>query len=131
MAELSRAYSGSPFEEQIGFVRAIRVGDRILVSGTAPVWPDNSVHPDAAVQTRRCFEIAGQALEELGSSLEHVVRTRMFILERADAAAVGAVHREVFKAHPPAATMVLAAGFLDERWLVEIELEATVPGDQS
>ncbi|MGB8961616.1 MAG: Rid family hydrolase, partial [Pseudonocardiaceae bacterium] len=64
--------SGSPFEKTIGFSRAVRVGDRVLVSGTAPVWPDGSWPDDVAVQTRRCFEIIAQALAEAGASLTDV-----------------------------------------------------------
>lgn len=131
MSQIGRAGSSSPFEEEIGFARAIRVGERVLVSGTAPIWPDGSVDTDPAVQARRCFEIAAEALAKLGSGLADVVRTRMFIRDRADAAAIGGVHRELFGEHPPAATMVLAAGFLDERWSVEIELEAVIPTDVS
>jgi hypothetical protein len=61
-AERRRASSGSPFEAAIGFSRALRVGDRVLVSGTAPVWPDGSCDPDPAVQARRCVEIEAEAV---------------------------------------------------------------------
>lgn len=119
-----RASGPSPFEEKFGFVRALRLGERILVSGTAPISPDGSVDTDAGAQARRCFEIARQAVEELGGRLDQTVRTRMYIVDREDAAAVGSVHAEVFSGHPPTATMVVVAGLLDERWRVEIELEA-------
>jgi len=71
--------SGSPFEATIGFSRAVRAGDRVLVSGTAPVWPDGSCDPDPEVQARRCFEIIVQALREPGARPEQVVRTRMYV----------------------------------------------------
>ncbi len=116
--------SGSPFEATIGFSRAVRSGDRILISGTAPVWPDGSVDPDVAVQARRCFEIILTALTEAGGEPRHVVRTRMFIVDATDGAAVGRVHGEIFGAIRPAATMVVVAGLLDPRWKVEIEAEA-------
>ncbi len=119
-----RVSSGSPFESTIGFSRAVKVGERILVSGTAPIWPDGSCDPDPAVQTKRCLEIIGSALEELGASLQDVVRTRMFITRPADADAIGRAHGEVFGEIRPAATMVIVAGLLDERWHVEIEAEA-------
>ena len=119
-----RVSSGSPFESTIGFSRAIRVGDRILVSGTAPIWPDGSCDPDPAVQTRRCLEIIEAALAELGASVSDVVRTRMFITDASDADAVGRTHGEVFGGVKPAATMVVVAELLDPRWKVEIEAEA-------
>jgi enamine deaminase RidA (YjgF/YER057c/UK114 family) len=104
----------------------VRVGDRVLVSGTAPVWPDGSCPGDAAVQARRCLEIIGEALAEAGAGLEDVVRTRMFLTDAADAPAVGAVHGEVLGRVQPAATMVVVAALLDARWRVEIEAEAIV-----
>ncbi len=118
--------SGSPFEKTIGFSRAVRVGDRVLVSGTAPVWPDGSCPDDAAVQTRRCIEIIAQALAEAGASLTDVVRTRMFLVDSSAADAVGAVHGELFGEVRPAATMVIVAGLLDPRWKIEIEAEAVI-----
>jgi enamine deaminase RidA (YjgF/YER057c/UK114 family) len=121
-----RVQSGSPFEAKIGFCRALRVGDRVLVSGTAPIWPDGSVDPDPGVQTERCLEIILAALAELGAGPEHVVRTRMFLVDAGDADAVGAAHGAVFGAIRPASTMVLAGGLLDPRWKVEIEAEAVL-----
>ena len=118
--------SGSPYETSIGFSRAVRVGDRVLVSGTAPIWPDGSCHPDVAAQTRRCLEIIVIALSEAGASPEHVVRTRTFITDRGDGEAVGRVHGEVFAGIRPASTMVVVAGLLDPRWKVEIEAEAVL-----
>jgi enamine deaminase RidA (YjgF/YER057c/UK114 family) len=119
-----RVSSGSPYEPVIGFSRAIRAGDRVWVSGTAPVWPDDHVDPDPAVQMRRCLQIALGALEELGASARDVVRTRVFLTDAADWEAVGRVHGERFADTRPAATMVVVAGLLDPRWKVEIELEA-------
>jgi enamine deaminase RidA (YjgF/YER057c/UK114 family) len=126
MGERRRASSGSPFETPIGFSRAIRAGDRVLVSGTAPVWPDGSCDPDAYTQACRCFEIAIGALEKLGGAAGDVVRTRMYLLDAADWEAVGRAHGGVFSDVRPAATMVVVAGLLDPRWRVEIELEAVV-----
>lgn len=124
MAGRERVGSGSPFEATIGFSRAVRVADRVVVSGTAPIWPDGSCAADAASQARRCLEIIGAALSDLGSSLADVVRTRMFLTSAADADAVAAVHGEVFGDVRPASTMVVVAGLLDPRWRVEIEAEA-------
>lgn len=118
--------SGSPFEPTIGFSRAVVVGDRVLVSGTAPVWPDGSCPDDAEVQARRCFEIIGAALADAGSSLTDVVRTRMFLVAAGDGEAVGRAHGAVFGDVRPAATMVVVAALLDPRWRVEIEAEAVL-----
>jgi enamine deaminase RidA (YjgF/YER057c/UK114 family) len=120
------ARSGSPFESAIGFSRAVRVGGTVAVSGTAPVWPDGSVDPDPAVQARRCWEIMLTALEELGGSVSDVIRTRQYLVDAADAGAVGAVHGEVFAGVQPASTMVVVKELLDPRWKVEMELDAIV-----
>lgn len=120
------ARSGSPFESTIGFSRAVRVGSTIAVSGTAPVWPDGSCDPDPAVQAARCWEIMLTALEELGGSVADVIRTRQYLVDPADADAVGLVHGEVFKGVQPASTMVVVKELLDPRWKVEMELDAVV-----
>jgi enamine deaminase RidA (YjgF/YER057c/UK114 family) len=119
-----RISSGLPFEGRIGFSRAVREGDRILVSGTAPVWPDGSCDPDPEVQAARCIEIIAEALEEGGAGLADVIRTRQFIVSAEDAEAVGRAHAAAFGDIRPASTMVLVAGLLDPRWRVEIEAEA-------
>ena len=119
-----RTSSGSPFEAVIGFSRAIQVGDRVLVSGTGPVWPDGTCPDDAGRQASRCFEIIAATLSRVGASMADVVRTRMFITSTGDAEAIGAVHREMFDQIRPAATMVVVAALLDSRWRVEIEAEA-------
>ena len=122
------ARSGSPFEASIGFSRAVRVGNAVAVSGSAPVWPDGSVDPDPAAQARRCWEICLAALEELGGTVDAVVRTRQYVVDAADADAVGSVHGEVFRGVRPASTMVVVAGLLDPRWRVEVELDAVLDG---
>jgi len=116
--------SGSPFESTIGFSRAVRVGSWVLVSGTGPVWADDSCPDDAGAQARRCLEIIGAALGEAGAEVTDVVRTRMYLTSAADAAEVGAVHAELFESVRPAATMVVVAALVDPRWRVEIEAEA-------
>lgn len=130
VSDRRRTSSASPYEASIGFCRALRVGDRVLVSGTAPIWADGSCAEDPADQARRCFEIISAALSELGGALHDVVRTRMFLTSAADAAAVGQVHGQVFAGAAPAATMVVVAGLLDPRWKVEIEAEAIVAADR-
>jgi enamine deaminase RidA (YjgF/YER057c/UK114 family) len=102
------------------------VDDRVIVSGTAPVWPDGSIDDDAYVQAKRCFEIIEAALTELGARMEHVVRTRMYITGAAWVDAVSRAHAEALGSVRPAATMVIAE-LLNEHWKVEIEAEAVIP----
>ena len=126
-----RTASASPYEAAYSFSRAVRVGDRIVVSGTAPVEPDGSSTPgDAAAQARRCFAIILGAIEELGASAADVVRTRMFITDPADADAIGAVHGEFFRDFRPASTMVVVSALLRPEWRIEIEAEALVGDDE-
>lgn len=121
------ASSGSPFEGSIGFSRAIRVGNRIIVSGTAPVEGDGSSTPgDAEAQADRCLAVIIAAVEQLGGTAHDVVRTRMFLTDAADADAVGRAHGRVFGAVRPASTMVAGAVLLRPEWRVEIEAEAVV-----
>ena len=125
---VERFRSGSPYEATIGFSRAVRVGDRILVSGTAPVPPaGEAVAAAAGDQMRRCGQIIAAALTGAGASLEQVVRTRMFITNPADADEIGAAHAELFAEAAPAATMVVVAALLDPKWKVEVEAEAVLP----
>jgi enamine deaminase RidA (YjgF/YER057c/UK114 family) len=130
MAERQSVSSESPFESSIGFSRALRVGDRVLVSGTGPVEPGGGCAGGADAQARRCFEIIGAALAQAGGSLDDVVRTRMFITSAADGEAVGAVHGELLGHVRPAATMVVVAGLLDPAWKVEVEAEAVLPAGE-
>ncbi|MGI8867643.1 MAG: RidA family protein [Mycobacteriales bacterium] len=120
--------SSSPYEASIGFSRAVRDGRYVAVSGTAPVWPDGHVDPDPLAQARRCWEIALAALADLGGGPEHVIRTRQFLVSRQPAEAAAQAHGEVFGAVRPASTMVIVAGLLDDRWQLEIELDAVLPG---
>src|SRR5512142_115240 len=114
--------SGSPYEPVIGISRAVRVGNVIAVSGTAPLKDGKTVAPgDAAGQARRCFEIIAEALKQAGASLQDVVRTRTFLTRIEDWEAVGRVHGEVFAGVRPASTMVQVTRFIDPEWLVEIE----------
>src|SRR3954468_24659678 len=116
MAERRRVASGSPFEPAIGFSRAIRAGDRVLVSGTGPVGADDA---DPATQMRRCVEIVRQALSELGADLDDVVRTRVYLTDASHVDAVAKVHGEAFASALPAATMVVVKALVDPRWTVE------------
>jgi enamine deaminase RidA (YjgF/YER057c/UK114 family) len=126
VAERQRISSGSPWEPRIGISRALRAGDRVLVSGTAPIWPDGFCDPDPETQAKRCFEIILAALSEAGAEAEHVVRTRIFLTSAADGEAVARAHAATFDQARPVSTMVVVQGFLDPRWKVEIEAEAIV-----
>jgi enamine deaminase RidA (YjgF/YER057c/UK114 family) len=118
--------SGSPYEPVIGFSRAVRIGDRVLVSGTAPIWPDGECDPDPGAQAGRCIEIIARALEDAGASLADVVRTRTYLTSLDVAEPVQRAHGEAFGEIRPASTMVVVSGFLDPRWKVEMEAEAVV-----
>ena len=124
-----RVASGSPYEPVIGFSRAVRAGDRVLVAGTAPIWPDGSCDPEPEAQAARCLEIILAALAEAGAGPEHVVRTRMYLTDPADWEAVGRAHGAMFAETRPAATMVVVAALLDPRWRVEMEAEAVLDAD--
>ena len=120
--------SESEYESKYGFSRAVRIGDRVLVSGTAPIWHGTDPDPDIRVQAHRCIEIMLSALAEAGGTATDVVRTRIFITDADDSDAVGEVHGEVFDEVKPAATMVVVAALLDPSWKVEMELEAVLTG---
>ena len=131
MSERRHAFTGSPYEAQFGFARAVRVGNRITVAGTGPVEDDgSSTKGGAADQAARCCTLILRAIEELGGTAADVVRTRMFLTDPTDQDAVGEVHARFFGAASPAATMVGAAWLCRSEWRVEIEAEAIL-GDGS
>ena len=100
----------------------------MYVAGTCAVMPDGAAPPaDAYGQAQRCFEIILAALDEAGAGPEHVVRTRTFLREAKHWEEVGRAHGEVFAEVRPASTMIVVSGFLDPRWLVEIEADALLP----
>ena len=125
--------SGSPYESSIGFSRAVRAGNLISVSGTAPIGPDRETVGlgDPSAQARRCFEIIRIALEDVGSSLSDVVRTRIFLKNIDDWKQIGEVHGEFFRNVRPASTVVEVSQFIDPEWLVEIEADAVADLDAS
>ena len=123
-----RVSSGSPLEPTIGFSRAVREDSLVFVSATAAIWPDGHVDPDVGVQARRCLEIIDEALREAGATLAAVVRTRVFLVDADHGALVARVHGEAFGDIRPASGFIVVKGFLDPRWLVEIEADAIVGG---
>lgn len=121
-------YSGSPYEALFGFARAVRAGDYIHVSGTAPISDGKTAGVgDVAVQTRRCAELIETALKAFGANRNHVIRTRMFLTRISDWRTVGAVHAEFFGNARPAATMVAVSSLIDPEWLIEMEADAYFP----
>ena len=124
------ASSHSPYEQTVGFSRAVRVGDRIVVAGTAPIGEGGNVIPDPAAQTRRCWEIALTALGELGGKPEDVILTRHYLTDTDPdlVDAVTTVHGEIFGDVRPVSTMIAIGALLDPRWKLEVELEAIVTG---
>lgn len=121
-----RAFSGAPWEPEVGYCRAVRAGTHVYVTGTAPMGDDGRVVApgDGYAQARRCFEIIGRALAELGTDFRHVVRTRMFVTDISRWAEFGRAHREIFGDHPPATTMVEVSRLIDPDILIEIEADA-------
>jgi enamine deaminase RidA (YjgF/YER057c/UK114 family) len=122
--ERLRVSSGSPFEPRIGFSRAMRAGDRVVVSGTGPRLPDGGCPDGTLEQARRCWEIVLRALAEAGAGADDVIRTRTLLTPEADPEAAMTAHGEVFADVRPASTMIVVHSFLDPRWTVEVEAEA-------
>jgi enamine deaminase RidA (YjgF/YER057c/UK114 family) len=117
----------SPFESVAGFSRAVVVGDRVHVAGTAPIPRDGSPPPESAYeQAALCLEIIGEALGRAGSGLEHVVRTNIYVTDPAHWEGVARAHGDAFRDVRPAATCVVTQ-LLDPAWKVEIETEAMLP----
>ncbi len=125
----TRHFSGARWEPEIGYCRAVRAGDLVFVSGSAPVARDGGVATpgDGYGQARRCIEIVGEALAALGAGLEDVVRTRMFVTDVSRWPEFGRAHREAFGAHPPATSMVEVKALIDPAMLIEIEADAVAP----
>ncbi|MDJ0794295.1 MAG: RidA family protein [Woeseiaceae bacterium] len=126
--ERVRIQSGAPWESQVGYCRAVRVGSQVAVSGTAPVGDDGEVVGvgDAYAQAKRCIEIIEKALVEVGAELADVVRTRMFVTDISQWEAIGRAHGEAFGEIRPATTMVEVTALIGPDMLVEIEADAIV-----
>ncbi len=117
----------SPWEELVGYSRAVRVGPHVHVAGTTATLEGAVAHPgDAAAQTRVALAIIAGALAEAGAELRHVVRTRMYVTDISQWEAIGRAHGEVFGEIRPAASMVQVSGLIDPEHLVEIEAEAYI-----
>ncbi len=130
MTDFQRTYSGAPWEARVGYCRALRAGNQIFVTGTAPVAEDGTVvaPSDGYAQAKRCFEIIAKALDCLGADLSCIVRTRMFVTDISRWEEYGRAHREFFAAHPPATTMVEVNSLIEPEMLIEVEADAICPG---
>lgn len=126
MSDRTRIPSLSPFEEEVGFTRALRVGDRIIVSGTVGVAADGSVPAEAGAQADLAFAEIIRHIETLGGTARDVVRVRMFVTDIGNADAVSAAFSRALKPVRPTGTLVAIAALYDPRWKVEIEAEAVV-----
>ena len=120
--------SGSPFEPEIGFSRAVRIGNVLAIAGTAPIAPDGTVAAPGDVygQTKRCLEIATSAIEAAGATLDNVIRTRIMITDIDQWRDAARAHGEFFSAVRPACTFVEVSRFIDPSWLVEIEVDCVI-----
>src|SRR5689334_21652155 len=117
--------SGSPFEPQIGFSRAVRVGPFVAVSGTAPIAPDGGMAApgDMYGQTKRCLEIIAEAIVKAGLTLDSVIRTRVMLTDMSRWREAAKAHGEMFGKVKPASTFVEVKGLVEKGWLVEIEAD--------
>ena len=126
-----RVFSGAPWESQVGYCRALRAGDRIFVTGCAPLAVDGGVHApgDPYAQTVRCIEIIRDALEGLGAGLASVTRTRMFVTDIDCWQEFGRAHGEFFGTHPPTSSMVEVSRLIEPQMMIEFEADAIVVGN--
>lgn len=126
MTPRDRVRSGTKWEEMVGYSRAVKVGNRILVTGTVAVDADGKLvgAGDAYAQTKFILQKIERVLEELGASFEHVVRTRMYVTDIRRWEEYGRAHGEVFSRIRPCATMVEIKGLIEPEMLIEIEAEA-------
>ena len=128
--EIKRVFSKAPWEQIVGYCRALKAGNHIFVTGTAPVDESGTgVHApgDAYAQAKRCLELIERALRQLGAGRENVVRTRMFVTDISRWAEYGRAHAEFFGSDRPTTTMVQVNALIDPKMLIEIEADAISP----
>lgn len=125
---LERVYSQAPWEVEVGYCRAIRVGDNIHITGTAPISQEGGVYApgDGYAQAQRCLELIERAIRSLGCCRGNIVRTRMFVTDIERWREYGRAHREFFGENRPATTMVEVRRLIDPAMLIEIEADAVV-----
>jgi len=129
--EQQRTFSGAPWESKVGYCRAIRSGNIIAVTGTAPVSDDGKVFAVGKPyeQAKRCLEIIEKAIQPLGASRKDIIRTRIFVTDISKWQEFGRAQGEFFADHPPATTMVEVKALIDPQMLVEIEADAVLAKD--
>lgn len=130
MSDRQLVSSGSYLEPIIGFSRAVRVGNIIAVGGTAPIAAGGgtAAKGDVYGQAKRIFEIIGKALADAGAGFEHVTRTRVILTDMSLWNDASKAHAEIFKDIRPVTTVIAVLGFVDPDWLIEIEVDAVLPG---
>jgi enamine deaminase RidA (YjgF/YER057c/UK114 family) len=128
MMQRKNVSSGSKFEKPIGFSRAVRIGNVIAVSGTAPLLADGATasRGDVYGQTKRCLEIMQKAIEDAGGNLENVIRTRIMLVDISTWEKAAQAHGEVFSEIRPACTFVEISGLINNDWLVETEADCVL-----
>jgi enamine deaminase RidA (YjgF/YER057c/UK114 family) len=126
MTERQKISSGAKWESIVGYSRAVKVGNRIYVTGTTALGDDGELVGlgDAYEQAKQCLKNIERALKRLGAGLEDVVRTRMFVTDISRWEEYGRAHGEFLKEVMPATTMVEVSRLIDERMLIEIEADA-------
>lgn len=122
--------SGSPYEKPVGYSRAVRIGNQIAVSGTAPIADDGTpAYPgDLYRQTVRCLEIIFHAVREAGGKPENIYRTRVYLTDISQWKEASKAHGESFSDIRPACTFIEVSRLIEKEWLVEIEADCMLPG---
>jgi isochorismate pyruvate lyase len=123
-----RVFTNAVWEKEVGYCRAVRAGDHIYVTGTAPIDATGTVFApgDAYAQARKCLEIILRSLQQLGAEMSDVVRTRMFVTDISRWREFGRAHGEFFREHPPATSMIEVKSLIDPAMLIEIEADAVL-----
>lgn len=127
MANRTNYSSGSPWEDVVGYSRAVRIGNTIEVTGTVADHEGNLLGgDDPYLQTKYALDKIKATLESAGASVDDVVRTRMFVTNIEHWEAIGKAHQEVFGEVKPCTTMVEVSRLIDDKYLVEIEATAVL-----
>ena len=130
LSDRSNYSSGTPWESIAGYSRAVRVGNIIEVAGTTAVDAEGQVvgAGDISKQTDYIFNKIRNALNDAGSKMSDVIRTRMYLTDINDWEAVARVHGDIFSDIKPVSTLVEVSGLIDKELLIEIEVSAVVSG---
>lgn len=123
---LQRHFTNTPWEPKVGYCRALRAGQTIYLSGTAPADAEgNTCTPgNPYAQACRCFDIIKNTLEAMDAGIHQVVRTRMYVTDISHWEAFGKAHQEYFGEHPPVTAMLEVKGLINPDMLIEVEAEA-------